>query len=59
MHMLYWLVNVILQIATSSNAIFLKDQESEGQSKILFKFSAAEREEREPLILQHGTQYSS
>ncbi|XP_072229507.1 transmembrane protein 130 [Leuresthes tenuis] len=47
------------QIATSSNAIFLKDQESEGQSKILFKFSAAEREEREPLILQHGTQYSS
>ncbi|XP_075314368.1 transmembrane protein 130 [Odontesthes bonariensis] len=47
------------QFATSSNAIFLKDQESEGQSKILFKFSAGEREEREPLILQHGTQYSS
>ncbi|KAM9716038.1 transmembrane protein 130 [Menidia menidia] len=47
------------QIATSSNAMFLKDQDSEGQSKILLKFSGVGREEREPLISQHGTQYSS
>ncbi|XP_041830812.1 transmembrane protein 130 [Melanotaenia boesemani] len=47
------------QIATSSNAIFLKDQEAEGQSQIFFKLSNVERGEREPLIMQQGTQYSS
>ncbi|XP_071318809.1 transmembrane protein 130 [Trachinotus anak] len=47
------------QIETSSNALFLKNQDSEGQSRILFNFTNTEREEKEPLILQYGTQYSS
>ncbi|CAJ1080713.1 transmembrane protein 130 [Xyrichtys novacula] len=47
------------QVAASSNAVFLKDQESEGQSKILFKFSTEKKEEKEPLLVQYGTQYSS
>ncbi|XP_060884091.1 transmembrane protein 130 [Labrus mixtus] len=47
------------QIAVSSNALFLKNQESEGQSTILFKFSNEKNEEKEPLLMQYGTQYSS
>uniref|UniRef100_A0A3B4TMT2 Transmembrane protein 130 n=1 Tax=Seriola dumerili TaxID=41447 RepID=A0A3B4TMT2_SERDU len=47
------------QIATSSNALFLKNQDSDGQSTILFNFPNMERGEKEPLILQYGTQYSS
>ncbi|XP_040885136.1 transmembrane protein 130 isoform X2 [Toxotes jaculatrix] len=47
------------QIAASSNAIFLKNQDSGGQSTILFKFSNMERGEKKPLLLEYGTQYSS
>ncbi|KAM6897208.1 transmembrane protein 130 [Xenentodon cancila] len=47
------------QLASSSNAIFMKNQDSEAQSKILFNVSTVGRGEREPLIFQHGTQYSS
>ncbi|XP_070707737.1 transmembrane protein 130 [Pempheris klunzingeri] len=47
------------QMAASSNAVFLKNQDSESQSKIVFNFSNAERGEKEPLICQYGTQYSS
>ncbi|TKS90040.1 Transmembrane protein 130 [Collichthys lucidus] len=47
------------QIASSSNALFLKNQESDGQSSILFKFTNMEEGEKEPLLLQFGTQYSS
>ncbi|XP_034564531.1 transmembrane protein 130 [Notolabrus celidotus] len=47
------------QVSASSNALFLKNQESEGQSKILFKFSNERTEEKEPLLVQYGTQYSS
>ncbi|KAM6964700.1 transmembrane protein 130 [Tautogolabrus adspersus] len=47
------------QIAASSNALFMKNQESEGQSLILFKFSNEKKEEKEPLLMQYGTQYSS
>ncbi|XP_017273857.1 transmembrane protein 130 [Kryptolebias marmoratus] len=46
-----------LQVAASSNAMFLKDQDSESQSKIHFSFSAVERGEKEPLMFQQGTQY--
>lgn len=48
-----------LQIASSSNALFLKNQESDGQSSILFNFTNMEEGEKEPLLLQFGTQYSS
>ncbi|GLD57594.1 transmembrane protein 130 [Lates japonicus] len=47
------------QIAASSNAVFLKSLDSDGQSRILFNFSNVERGEKEPLLMQHGTQYSS
>ncbi|KAE8284424.1 hypothetical protein D5F01_LYC17757 [Larimichthys crocea] len=47
------------QIASSSNALFLKNQESDGQSSILFNFTNMEEGEKEPLLLQFGTQYSS
>ncbi|XP_054455441.1 transmembrane protein 130 [Anoplopoma fimbria] len=47
------------QIATSSNAIFLKNQNSEGQSAIVFNFSNVKRGEKEPLLAQYETQYSS
>ncbi|CAK6978768.1 transmembrane protein 130 [Scomber scombrus] len=47
------------QIADSGNAIFLKNQDSDGQSSILFNFSNVDREEKEPLLFQYGTQYSS
>ncbi|XP_031698814.1 transmembrane protein 130 [Anarrhichthys ocellatus] len=47
------------QIGTSSNAIFLKNQDSEGQSAIVLNFSHVERGEKEPLLLQYGTQYCS
>ena len=43
----------------SSNALYLKNPESEDQSAILFKFSNLERGEKEPLLLQGGTQYFS
>ncbi|MEQ2195341.1 hypothetical protein XENOCAPTIV_011218 [Xenoophorus captivus] len=45
------------QVVASSNAAFLKDQDSGGQSEIVFTFSSMEKGEREPLVLQHGTQY--
>ncbi|XP_041672023.1 transmembrane protein 130 [Cheilinus undulatus] len=47
------------EITASSNALFLKNDESEGQSTILFKFSNEKKEEKEPLLVQYGTQYSS
>nr|XP_033468041.1 transmembrane protein 130 [Epinephelus lanceolatus] len=47
------------QVVTSSNALFLKKQYSEGQSKILLNFSNLERGEKEPLLMQYGSQYSS
>ncbi|XP_062234727.1 transmembrane protein 130 [Platichthys flesus] len=47
------------QIPVSSNALYLKNPDSEGQSTILFKFSNLERGEKEPLLLQCGTQYIS
>jgi len=47
------------QIAPSGNALFLKNQDSDGQSAILFNFSTADKEEKEPLLMQYGTQYSS
>ncbi|KAM8729900.1 transmembrane protein 130 isoform 1-T3 [Acanthopagrus schlegelii] len=47
------------QMAASGNALFLKNQDSEGQSSILFKFSNIEMGEKEPLLLEFGTQYSS
>ncbi|XP_042364353.1 transmembrane protein 130 [Plectropomus leopardus] len=47
------------QIASSSNALFMKKQDSEGQSKILLNVSNMERGEKEPLLLQYGSQYSS
>ncbi|KAK1881784.1 Transmembrane protein 130 [Dissostichus eleginoides] len=46
------------QIATSSNAMFLKNDDSEGQSRIFFNFNA-QRGEKEPLLLQFGAPYSS
>uniref|UniRef100_A0A3P8RSW2 Transmembrane protein 130 n=3 Tax=Amphiprion TaxID=80969 RepID=A0A3P8RSW2_AMPPE len=47
------------QIAASSNAVFLKNQDSDGQSAIRLNFSSVERGEKEPLLSQHGTQYCS
>ncbi|XP_035525864.1 transmembrane protein 130 [Morone saxatilis] len=47
------------QIAASSNAVFLKNQDSDHQSSILFNFSKVEKGEKEPLLLQYGSQYSS
>ncbi|KAF3853362.1 hypothetical protein F7725_014050 [Dissostichus mawsoni] len=46
------------QIATSSNAMFLKNDDSEGHSRIFFNFNA-QRGEKEPLLLQFGAPYSS
>lgn len=54
-----FLVNVILQIAASSNGVFLKNQDSDGQSLVLLKLSNIEKAEKEPLLLQYGTQGSS
>ncbi|XP_037611564.1 transmembrane protein 130 [Sebastes umbrosus] len=47
------------QYASSSNAVFLKNQDPEGQSTIVLNFSNAEKGEKERLLLQYGTQYSS
>ncbi|KAM8836867.1 transmembrane protein 130 isoform 2-T2 [Spinachia spinachia] len=47
------------QIATCSNALFLKNQDAEGQSAIIFKFSDALKGEKEPLLTQHGAQWGS
>ncbi|AWP17424.1 putative transmembrane protein 130 [Scophthalmus maximus] len=46
------------QTAASSNAVFLKNPDSDDQSTILFKFSNLGRGEKEPLM-QYGTQYFS
>ncbi|KAF0025229.1 hypothetical protein F2P81_022110 [Scophthalmus maximus] len=43
-------INVILQTAASSNAVFLKNPDSDDQSTILFKFSNLGRGEKEPLM---------
>ncbi|KAG8009048.1 hypothetical protein GBF38_011643, partial [Nibea albiflora] len=47
------------QFASCGNALFLKNQDSDGQSSILFNFMNMEEGEKEPLLLQFGTQYSS
>ncbi|XP_038592300.1 transmembrane protein 130 isoform X1 [Micropterus salmoides] len=47
------------QIAASSNTVFLKNQDPEGQGMILFNFTNMERGEKEPLLLQYETQYFS
>nr|XP_019938495.1 PREDICTED: transmembrane protein 130 [Paralichthys olivaceus] len=44
------------QIPASSHAVYLKNPESDDRSAILFKFSKMERGEKEPLLLQYGTQ---
>nr|XP_040033273.1 transmembrane protein 130 isoform X1 [Gasterosteus aculeatus aculeatus] len=44
------------QVATCSNAVFLKNQDAEGQSAIVFNFSDVAKGEKEPLLTQHGTQ---
>uniref|UniRef100_A0A3B5A0F5 Transmembrane protein 130 n=1 Tax=Stegastes partitus TaxID=144197 RepID=A0A3B5A0F5_9TELE len=41
------------------NAVFLKNQDSDSHSAIHFNFSTAGRGEKEPLLLQYGTQYCS
>ncbi|TNN28563.1 hypothetical protein EYF80_061289 [Liparis tanakae] len=46
------------EVATSSNAVFLNNQDSEGHGAIVFNFSNGLRGEKEPLLLQRGTQYS-
>ncbi|XP_062416018.1 transmembrane protein 130 isoform X2 [Pungitius pungitius] len=43
------------QVAPRSNAIFLKNQDAEGQSAIVLNFSAASVGEKEPLLTQRGT----
>lgn len=48
-----------VQIAASSNTVFLKNQDPEGQGMILFNFTNMERGEKEPLLLQYETQYFS
>ncbi len=48
-----------LQTDTASNALFTKNQDSDGQSSIHLNFSNMEKGEKEPLLLQFGTQYSS
>lgn len=50
---------MILQIATASNAFFLKNQDPDEQSSIHLNLTNLERGEKEPLLLQMGTQYSS
>uniref|UniRef100_UPI001ED8066F transmembrane protein 130 n=1 Tax=Scatophagus argus TaxID=75038 RepID=UPI001ED8066F len=47
------------RIVASSNAVFLKNQGSDGQSSILFNVSTLERGEKEPLLLRYGAQHSS
>ncbi|KAM7381936.1 hypothetical protein PAMA_012681 [Pampus argenteus] len=47
------------QIPASGNAIFLKNRDSDDQSTIQFNFSNVDKEEKKPLLLQYGTQYSS
>lgn len=46
-----------LQIAASSNALFLKTKESEDQSRIHLNFSNTEKGEKKPLLLQYGNHY--
>lgn len=50
-----FMVNVILQIAASSNAVFMKLQDAGGQGSILFNLSNMERAEKEPLLSHLGT----
>ncbi|XP_028287593.1 transmembrane protein 130 [Parambassis ranga] len=47
-----------LQIASSSNAVFWKNENTDDQSSILFNFTAG-KAEKEPLLLHYGTQYTS
>lgn len=54
-----WLNFVCLQVADTSNALFQKNDETDGQGLISFTFSNAEKGENEPLLLQYGSQYSS
>lgn len=54
-----WLNFVCLQIAASSNALFQKNHETDGQGLISFNFSNTEKGENEPLLLEYGSQYSS
>lgn len=48
----------ILQIAASSNALFLK-RHTDGHSRIVFHVSRVQREEKEPLWAPNGTHYYS
>lgn len=53
------LADVVLQVAASSNAIFLKDRDSENQNQIHLNISTMAVGEKEPLMYQQGTQYLS
>uniref|UniRef100_A0AAV2LF24 PKD domain-containing protein n=1 Tax=Knipowitschia caucasica TaxID=637954 RepID=A0AAV2LF24_KNICA len=46
-------------LAASSNAIFLKSQDSETHSRIMFNFFNSGKEEKQPLLLEYGAQYST
>lgn len=54
-----YIVWAFLQIAASSNAMFLTDQDCDDQNTSLLNFPAVERSEKEPLLLQYGTLSSS
>nr|XP_057918573.1 transmembrane protein 130 [Doryrhamphus excisus] len=43
------------QIASSSNALFLKSQEPASHSRIIFNMPSVHKEEKEALVLQYGT----
>ncbi|XP_020780036.1 transmembrane protein 130 [Boleophthalmus pectinirostris] len=46
-------------LASSSNAIFLKSQDSETHSRVMFNFFNTGKEEKQPLLFQCGSQYTS
>ncbi|XP_061912074.1 transmembrane protein 130 isoform X2 [Entelurus aequoreus] len=47
------------QIAASTNALFLKSQEPDSHSRIVFNVTSVDKAEKEPLVLQYGTHYYS
>ncbi|KAF7663771.1 hypothetical protein LDENG_00201320 [Lucifuga dentata] len=47
------------QVVASSNAIFMKNDDTDGSSNIHFSFCNVERGERQPLLSSRGTQSSS
>ncbi|XP_047465398.1 transmembrane protein 130 [Mugil cephalus] len=47
------------QIASSSNAVFLKSLDADAHPTVVFNTNILKRAEKEPLLLQYGTQYCS